>query len=105
MLLACTTQVYDGCLYDGRLKVPKYPGPLQWCEPRVPQGPPLTVSSAPGGRHSYEYRDALPAALFRDKLVERYGRRGEQTRFAEVFSVSEYGAPLTPEREAELFPF
>ena len=52
-----------------------------------------------------EYREAAPAALYRNKLVERYGERGREILFAEAFSLCEYGRPLTRELEQELFPF
>ena len=46
------------------------------------------------------------ATRFRDRLVERYGpERGGQVTFAEAFELCEYGAPLTPELVARLFPF
>ena len=46
------------------------------------------------------------AARFRRELIERYGEeRGAKIRTAEAFMVCEYGAPLTAEKRAELFPF
>ncbi|ODR80815.1 GlcNAc-PI de-N-acetylase [Haladaptatus sp. W1] len=45
------------------------------------------------------------ADRYRDGLVERYGSAGEEVRYAEAFEVSEYGAPLTDEAKARLFPF
>ena len=46
------------------------------------------------------------AARFRRELIERYGEeRGAKIRTAEAFMVCEYGAPLTDELRAELFPF
>lgn len=45
------------------------------------------------------------AALYRDKLIERYGEKGKKVVYAEAFAVSEYGHPLTPELEKKLFPY
>ena len=46
------------------------------------------------------------ASRFRRELIERYGEeRGAKIRTAEAFMVCEYGAPLTAEKRAELFPF
>jgi len=52
-----------------------------------------------------EYREATPAVKYRDDLVRRFGERGRRILFAEAFAVCEYGTPLTPELERELFPF
>lgn len=58
------------------------------------------------GMTGYSRRFALAAALYRDKLVERYGEeRGRCIRFAEAYAVSEYGAQLTPETGKRLFPY
>ena len=54
----------------------------------------------------YAVRYAKVAAVFRKELIERYGiERGSKIRYAEAFEVSEYGAPLTDELKAKLFPF
>lgn len=54
----------------------------------------------------YSRRFALAAALYRDKLIERYGaEKGSKIRFAEAYAVSEYGTQLTPELEKKLFPY
>jgi LmbE family N-acetylglucosaminyl deacetylase len=46
------------------------------------------------------------AEQHRDALIERYGpERGNEVEYAEAIEISEYGAPLTDEREDELFPF
>lgn len=46
------------------------------------------------------------ADRFREALVEKYGaERGAKVRYAEAFEACEYGAPLTPEAKARLFPF
>ena len=47
-------------------------------------------------------RFARPAARFRDKLIEEYGKeRGSKIRFAEAFQVCEYGSPMTEEMKNE----
>jgi len=52
-----------------------------------------------------EYQEAFAAAKYRDMLITRYGEeKGRKIRFAEAFCVSEYGSPLTKEKEEELFP-
>jgi len=66
---------------------------------------PLEVLQAANDGNHHEYREAIVAGLYRDKLIERYGERGRRIHFAEAFSVSEYGKPLTKALEAELFPF
>ncbi len=54
----------------------------------------------------YSRRFALAAALYRDKLIERYGEeQGRHVRFAEAYAVSEYGTQLNPENARRLFPF
>ena len=54
----------------------------------------------------YSVRFAKTAARFRDKLIEKYGEeRGSKVRYAEAFELCGYGAPLTAELKAELFPF
>ncbi len=46
------------------------------------------------------------AILYRRELMLDYGpERGGAVEFAEVFEVSEYAAPLTPELRLRLFPF
>ena len=52
-----------------------------------------------------EYREATPAVKYRDKLVERYGEKGETVLFAEAYEVSEYGSPLTDEIMKKVFTF
>ena len=54
----------------------------------------------------YSRRFALPAAKYREALIRRYGpERGGKIRFAEAYSVSEYGSPLTEEKARVLFPY
>lgn len=50
-------------------------------------------------------RFARPAALYRQKLIDRYGEAGRGVRFAEAYEVSEYGTQLTPESEKKFFPY
>jgi N-acetylglucosamine malate deacetylase 1 len=46
------------------------------------------------------------AERFRNALTAKYGSsRGRAVRYAEVYEVSEYGAPLTEEGSRSLFPF
>jgi LmbE family N-acetylglucosaminyl deacetylase len=46
------------------------------------------------------------ARRYRDALSDRYGpERASDCEYAEAIEISEYGAPLTDERAAELFPF
>lgn len=52
-----------------------------------------------------EYREATAAVKYREFLVGRFGACGRRILFAEAFAVCEYGTPLTPARERELFPF
>ena len=48
----------------------------------------------------------LAIAMARSRLVEIYGEeRGNSVQYAEAFEGCEYGAPLTEENRAELFPF
>lgn len=50
--------------------------------------------------------DAACARKYRKQLVTGYGRkRGAKIQFAEAFEACEYGAPWTPQRMRELFPF
>jgi len=54
------------------------------------------------------FRDHLRpmAVLYRRELMLAYGpERGGAIEFAEVFEVSEYASPLTPELRRRLFPF
>lgn len=56
--------------------------------------------------HGYAVRYAKVAARFRKELIEKYGEeKGSKIRYAEAFEVCEYGAPLTEELKAALFPF
>lgn len=53
----------------------------------------------------YNRRFALPAAKYRRLLQQRYGPRGDEVVFAEVFSACPFGAPLTEDGKKRLFPF
>lgn len=47
-------------------------------------------------------RFARPAARFRDKLIEEYGKeRGSKIRFAEAFQICEYGSAMPEEMRKE----
>ncbi len=59
-----------------------------------------------GDENAYAIRYAQTAALFRDKLIERYGKeRGSKIRYAEAFQISEYGKQPDEAFMKELFPF
>ena len=58
--------------------------------------------TAPRG---YIPRFGKTAARYRKELIEQYGERGARIRFAEVFELCPYGAPLTEEMKKELFSF
>ena len=78
---------------------------LDWLhEPRVPRdGKPIDMNKLSAnliGKQS-EYREAKPAVMNRQKLIERYGKEGEKILFAEVFGLCEYGSPYSD----ELIPF
>ena len=112
MLDCHESQVYEWLPYTiGALEsVPTDPAArFEWLhEPRLPRdgsiSDELILKSIVIGVES-EYREALPAVKFRDKLIDRYGNQGKKTKFAEAFMVCEYGSPLTKEMESKLFPF
>lgn len=105
------SQVYEWLPYTkGTLHtVPTDPQDrFEWLhEPRLPKDAPLdeNILSSNLIGSECEYREAVPAAKYRHKLTERYGKRGETIRFAEAFSVCEYGSPLIAELERTLLPF
>ena len=84
MLDCYESQVYEWLPWmDGELDtVPKDPiGRLEWLKQKMLD------------------RDGKTAKQFRKELVEKYGAvRGNNIKCAEVFEVSEYGAPLTEEK-------
>ncbi len=49
----------------------------------------------------WEYREAIPAAKYRDLLIKRYGERGKNILFAEAFEICEYRGTFSD----ELIPF
>lgn len=52
-----------------------------------------------------EYREAVPAIKYRQKLIEQYGEeKGRAILFAEAFAVCEYGAALPKESIEDYFP-
>lgn len=108
-ILAChESQMFEWLPFTkGTLdSVPKDPAArLEWLhEPRVPRdGTPIdleTLNKNLIGSQS-EYREAKPAVMHRDTLINRYGEDGKKVLFAEVFGISEYGAPYSD----ELIPF
>lgn len=74
---------------------------FEWLhQPRIPRdGTPIDekILFSPISGHQNEYRYAKPAVLYRDKLIERYGEKGKNVLFAEVFGLCEYGSPLNDE--------
>lgn len=106
------SQVYEWLPWSNGLEhlVPKDPAErLNWLrEPRVPRDGTLLKPEdldifKPSGNS--EYREATPAVLYREKIVERYGENARGTLFAEAFMCSEYGARLTKDNMDTYFPF
>ncbi len=61
------------------------------------------IAALPRG---YVKEFGMTAVRYRRELIEKYGEaRGSRVRFAEVFALSEYGAPLTEEMKSKLCPF
>jgi LmbE family N-acetylglucosaminyl deacetylase len=55
---------------------------------------------------SLEPRLSRVADLYRDRLIELYGKeKGKQIKYAEAFESCEYGAPLSEANLKRLFPF
>lgn len=101
------SQVYEWLPYtNGTLdQVPKDPvARYEWLH-----GDKITADTTDEeviAKNGYSRRFALAAALYRNKLIERYGKeRGSRIRFAEAYAVCEYGTQLTPELEKQLFPY
>ena len=81
---------------------------LEWYRsPRVPRDKPLPweVLLTNTSENYNEYVEALPAAKYRDLLVQRYGKAGEKILFAEAFETSEYGLKINETMKKILFPF
>lgn len=55
-------------------------------------------------REGYLGRLRPQADRYREELIARYGERGRQVEYAEVFEISEYAAPLDSVSRARLFP-
>ncbi|MDD6032839.1 MAG: PIG-L family deacetylase [Oscillospiraceae bacterium] len=107
---ANVSQVYEWLPYTaGELEsVPPESDPdgrFEWlCGMKVTAG--TTDEEIMSAKRGYAVRFARTAARFRKELIERYGaERGGRIRFAEAFSVSEYGAALTAEQKKQLFYF
>lgn len=112
MLDCHESQVYEWLPYTKKTidTVPQdHDARLRWLhEPRIPRdGKPLDESILTKNHigSQCEYKEAVATVKYRDVLVRRYGEDGMKVMFSEAFAVSEYGAPLTPEKEKELFPF
>lgn len=113
-IMAChESQVFEWLPYTkGTLdQVPTDPAErFAWLhEPRLPEDGTVLDEAILSKNHigsESEYREAVPAARYRQKLIERYGKElGGSTRFAEAFAVCEYGKQLNEENRKELFPF
>ena len=113
-MLAChVSQMYEWLPYEAGIldTVPADPAArLEWLHGKsIPRdGAPLSMEELETYHtHSHdEYREAVPATKYRDRLVARYGEaKANTTRFAEAFQLCEYGTQLTPELEKELFFF
>lgn len=70
-----------------------------------------TAPTGPAERKAFvrawmERRGRATADRFREQLCASYGPdHGNRVQCAEALALTEYGAPLTPERRAALFPF
>ena len=107
MLSFHESQMFEWLAYEKGLldKVPEgREARIAWLhEPRVDRDKPFDLSLIQTNKTGmqYEYREARPAALYKDKLIERYGTEGEKILFAEAYSICEYGSPYRD----ELIPF
>lgn len=112
MINCYVSQVYEWLPWTTGVlaQVPKDPEKrLEWLRnPRVPRDGTLLKEEdlkIPIASNNSEYREARPAIMYRDKIVERYGEKARNTLFAEAFQVSEYGEKLTKENIDIYFPF
>jgi len=82
---------------------------LQWLrEPKLPEDQPQDdyILSIRYNTPSCEIRNAIPAAKYRHKLIERYGEQvGRNVRFCEALALCEYGRALRKEDLSVFFPF
>ena len=81
---------------------------LEWLRsPRLPRDRVLSLAELTEKTwlNHNEYREGIYAAMYRDKLIERYGEQGKKTIFAEVFQLCEYGRQPSKEYMKELMPF
>lgn len=53
----------------------------------------------------WDRRATNEADRFRAALVDRYGEKGKQVKYAEAFEICEYGRQPTPQEIQKLFPF
>lgn len=86
-----TSQVYEWLPYNGRY---------------LEEVPDTVEERRAWLRQRLEPRLRRQADLYRALLIARYGEaKGQQIQYAESFEACEYGAPLTAEMAARLFPF
>ena len=81
---------------------------LEWLRsPRLPRDRVLSLAELTEKTwlNHNEYREGIYAAMYRDKLIDRYGEQGKKTIFAEVFQLCEYGRQPSKEYMKELMPF
>ena len=113
-MLAChVSQMFEWLPYTKGIldQVPDDPAArLAWLhEPRLPQNGKMLDEAILNKNHigeESEYREAVPATLYRQKLIDRYGAEaGAAVRFAEAFAVCEYGMQLNAQNAPILFPF
>ena len=90
-MLAChESQVFEWLPYNWRLEDP------------VPADPAERIDWV---KKLYEHRAGKNTERYRRQLIDTYGEdRGAAIRYAEIYEISEYAAPLTEENRAVLFP-
>ena len=91
-MLAChESQLFEWLPYNWRL------------EEQVPVGAEERIAWA---QKLYEQRAGSNTDRYREELMGTYGSdRGAAIRFAEIYEISEYAAPLTEDERKRLFPF